>query len=206
MIALLLTGHRPETKEALTGYYLIEAKDLNEAILVASRIPGAARQLIERIVLEGVEAAERIPDDQVSGRKARHPLVESALIGGEAMRDQIPERLRLADRREHVGRLLDWLRETGRLERTVVVLMSDHGEMLGERGLWYKMAFFEPAARVPLIASVPGRFAARRVFMVETQIAGRGSWRAAFGVVQSPRARAPGRRRQPVSARRASQG
>ena len=36
-----------ETKEVLGGYYLIEAKDLNEAILVASRIPGAARGCVE---------------------------------------------------------------------------------------------------------------------------------------------------------------
>jgi choline-sulfatase len=45
----------------------------------------------------------------------------------------------------------------------VVVFTSDHGDMLGERGLWYKMAPFEPSIRVPLIVRAPGRIAAGRV-------------------------------------------
>jgi choline-sulfatase len=44
-----------------------------------------------------------------------------------------------------------------------VMLLADHGDMLGERGLWYKMSFFEPACRIPLIVHAPHRFAARRV-------------------------------------------
>jgi choline-sulfatase len=43
------------------------------------------------------------------------------------------------------------------------MLIADHGDMLGERGLWYKMSFFEPACRIPLIVHAPGRFAACRV-------------------------------------------
>ena len=48
-------------------------------------------------------------------------------------------------------------------EDTIVILTSDHGEMLGERGLWYKMSFFEGASRVPLVVASPGRFEPRRV-------------------------------------------
>ena len=45
----------------------------------------------------------------------------------------------------------------------MVILTSDHGDMQGERGLWYKMSFFEGSARVPLVVSAPGRFAPSRV-------------------------------------------
>jgi choline-sulfatase len=44
-----------------------------------------------------------------------------------------------------------------------VIFASDHGDMLGERGLWYKMTFFEWSARVPLIFHAPQRFAPQRV-------------------------------------------
>ena len=61
-----------------------------------------------------------------------------------------------------LGRLLGALDATG-LGDTVVLFLGDHGEMLGERGLWYKMSFFEGACRVPLVVSAPGRFAPGRV-------------------------------------------
>ena len=64
---------------------------------------------------------------------------------------------------DQLGRLMAALRSCGLAENTIVILTSDHGEMLGERGLWYKMSFFEGAARVPLVVASPGRFAPRRV-------------------------------------------
>ena len=63
----------------------------------------------------------------------------------------------------NVGRLMKALEETGLAEKTIVVVLADHGEMLGDKGLWYKMSFFENSARVPLIVHAPGRFAPRRI-------------------------------------------
>jgi choline-sulfatase len=62
-----------------------------------------------------------------------------------------------------IGQLLAALDATGKLDDTVVVFTSDHGDFLGERGLWYKMSFLEPSAHVPLIIWAPTLFAARRV-------------------------------------------
>ncbi len=64
---------------------------------------------------------------------------------------------------DQVGRLLAALKSAGVEHDTVVILTGDHGDMLGERGLWYKMSFYEWAARVPLVVYAPGRFAARRI-------------------------------------------
>jgi choline-sulfatase len=64
---------------------------------------------------------------------------------------------------DQVGMLLAALEEARFADNTVVMLLADHGDMLGERGLWYKMNFFEPACRIPLLVHAPGRFAARRV-------------------------------------------
>ncbi|HEX8614027.1 MAG TPA: choline-sulfatase [Telluria sp.] len=64
---------------------------------------------------------------------------------------------------EQIGVLLRALHDSGQAGNTIIVLTSDHGDMLGERGLWYKMNFFEPSARVPLIVHAPQRFKANRV-------------------------------------------
>ena len=64
---------------------------------------------------------------------------------------------------EWTNRLMSTLNALGEAEDTVVVLLADHGDMLGERGLWYKMNFFEDSARVPLIVHQPSRFKPRRV-------------------------------------------
>lgn len=64
---------------------------------------------------------------------------------------------------DQIAAVLETLEETGLAGDTIVLLVGDHGEMLGERGLWYKMNFFEDSARVPMVIHAPGRFAPGRV-------------------------------------------
>jgi choline-sulfatase len=62
-----------------------------------------------------------------------------------------------------IGGILDTLQRIRALDRTTIVFCADHGDMLGERGLWYKMAPYERATRVPLIIAPAGARGARRV-------------------------------------------
>jgi len=55
-----------------------------------------------------------------------------------------------------VGDIVKTLKEANQYDNTLIIVTSDHGDMLGERGLWYKMNFYEHSARVPLIISGPG--------------------------------------------------
>lgn len=87
---------------------------------------------------------DAVTDDQV--RAARH-----AYYGAISFVD------------EQIGSVLETLADTDLAEDTIILLIGDHGEMLGERGLWYKMNFFEGGARIPMIVAAPGRFAPRRV-------------------------------------------
>jgi choline-sulfatase len=58
---------------------------------------------------------------------------------------------------EKIGELLDALDETAQLENTVIMHISDHGDMNGEHGMWRKSNFYEASARVPLQVVWPGR-------------------------------------------------
>jgi choline-sulfatase len=56
-----------------------------------------------------------------------------------------------------IGRVLDRLHDQGLAENTLVVYASDHGDQIGERGLWWKHTFYDDSVKVPLILSWPGR-------------------------------------------------
>ena len=108
-----------------------------------------------------------LPEDQLDphSRRVRH-------VCDLGRYRQTEERVRNARRAyygeisyvdDKVGQLLNALEVCGLADNTIVIFTSDHGEMLGERGLWYKMTFFEWAARVPLIVAAPNRFGPRRI-------------------------------------------
>lgn len=64
---------------------------------------------------------------------------------------------------EWTGRLMETLHGLGLADDTVVILLSDHGDMLGERGHWYKCSFHEGSARIPLVIHAPQRLRPGRV-------------------------------------------
>jgi len=64
---------------------------------------------------------------------------------------------------EEFGRIIKKLDELGLRENTIILYTSDHGEMLGEHGIWYKNSFYEGSVRVPFIWSFPKRLPKGRV-------------------------------------------
>lgn len=87
-------------------------------------------------------------------------------------RDHSPEQLRRARAAyyglvsyvdDKLARLRACLEEQDLARSTVVIHTSDHGEMLGEHGLWRKSTFYEQAARVPLQIAGPGIVSGRRI-------------------------------------------
>ncbi len=114
---------------------LYDASDVDMPAHVLER---AGQDPFSQRLMDGIEAsAVSVSDEEV--RNARH-----AYYANTSYFDS------------KVGELVATLEEAGQLDNTVVIVTSDHGDMLGERGLWYKMNFFEHSARVPLIMAGPG--------------------------------------------------
>lgn len=60
---------------------------------------------------------------------------------------------------DKIGEILQVLDDTR--QEAIIVFVSDHGDMLGERGLWFKMSFYDGSSRVPLMICAPGMPAGR---------------------------------------------
>lgn len=71
---------------------------------------------------------------------------------------------------DKVGALMDVLEKTKFCDNTIVIFTTDHGDMLGERGMWYKKAFFDWSAKVPLFFYAPKIFQSRRVDAVTSLV------------------------------------
>ncbi|WP_413726782.1 choline-sulfatase [Sodalis sp. RH16] len=126
------------------------------------------RRYLERyreqdIDLPRVSAAD-VADDPHSRRlRSMYQMTDGLLSQQQIRRARHAYYGALAYVDDQFGQIKETLAATGLAEDTVTIVLSDHGEMLGERGLWYKMNFYEGAARVPLIVHAPGRFAPRHI-------------------------------------------
>jgi arylsulfatase A-like enzyme len=60
-----------------------------------------------------------------------------------------------------IGRIVQHLKQTGQYDRTLIVVTSDHGEMLGEHHVWGKEIYFDPSFKLPLVIRDPKRDGAR---------------------------------------------
>ncbi|MFC4427297.1 choline-sulfatase [Deinococcus navajonensis] len=108
-----------------------------------------------------------IPPPSAPGQalNAMHPYNQWIQVHHEADRFPLDEREITQARRAYyaavsyvdqlVGQLLDELERLG-LDDTLIVFTSDHGEMLGQHGMWFKRTFYDGAAKVPLILALPG--------------------------------------------------
>lgn len=134
----------------------------------------------EDLLLRYAERLEAVPmPNYVAGELDGKPATQARCHGGaygtpgyypaDAMSPEDHRWLRAAywamcdliDRQ--VGRMLAALEASGQAENTIVIFMSDHGEMLGDHGIYLKGPFFyDPAVRVPLIVSWPGHIAPAR--------------------------------------------
>jgi choline-sulfatase len=128
----------------------------------------APRRYVERFWdLERDEPTDRLTEPRVGheGDTVDHPMtvgaVEGFQTGDIAPRDQQRARACYFACVEYLddllGRFLDELERDGLLSDTVVVYASDHGELAGEHGLWWKHTWHEAAARIPMIVQTPAQ-------------------------------------------------
>jgi len=96
---------------------------------------------------------------------------------------------------EQIGLVLSALEQTGQADDFLILYTSDHGEMVGERGLWQKTCFYEESARVPMIVAGPEIKAGRTVnantshldmFPTLVGLAGLPAAKSSYGVDLSP--------------------
>jgi arylsulfatase A-like enzyme len=116
----------------------------------ASKFAGKIREPITRLD----ELAEKPPIQRMFRDHYAKMLERNYGIDYESMRQRFYGLINLVD--HNVGKLLQTLDELGRRGDTVVIFVTDHGESLGDHGMWGKCMFYDSCARVPLLVAGPG--------------------------------------------------
>ena len=118
----------------------------------------------EKIDLPAVPALSAAERDAHSERIHQHYSIGAVEVGDDDIRRTRHGYYACIDYVDSkIAELRRVLEETGLAENTILVFTSDHGDMMGERGLYYKKCFFEWAMRVPMIFWAPGRLEPRHV-------------------------------------------
>lgn len=120
------------------------------------------REYLERYVEQDIELPDHAPEELDEKTAVQRAAATEAPYGGATMNADDHRLIRAAyyamidHLDDQIGRLLDALTSTGQRDDTLVIFSSDHGEMLGDHGLYKKGPYFyDPAIRVPLIFSWP---------------------------------------------------
>ena len=124
----------------------------------------AYRTCAEMLELYPVDKIE-LPEFPEGWRTAEHPVLYMSRYQRDCMQP-IPDQRVALDRAAYfgmiteidqmLGELLEALEATGQLDNTVIIFTSDHGDMMGEHGFFYKNAPYDGCARVPLVIAGPG--------------------------------------------------
>lgn len=117
----------------------------------------------EAIDMPKVTAAQVSSDPHSDRLRAMYQLTDNLLSDDHVRRARHAYYGALSYVDDCFAQIITTLKETALYTNTIVIITSDHGEMLGERGLWYKMNFFEGASRIPLIVYGPALFPSRRI-------------------------------------------
>ena len=121
-------------------------------------------------------APGKLPQPAAAGERAVHPVIEAAFsrrdrsplsigfdLSWESMSVDDTQSLRavylglVSEVDAQIGRLIESLKSSGQFDETLIIVTSDHGEMLGDHCIWGKECFYEPAFHVPLIIRDPRR-------------------------------------------------
>ena len=111
--------------------------------------------------LDEIERPATVPDDLAdvpgSERYANNQRVHQWVLESDSWEEGVQAYLAsIAFADVMLGRLLDALDASGRSDDTVIVMFSDHGYHLGEKGQWRKYTLWEDSTHVPLIVVAPG--------------------------------------------------
>jgi len=140
---------------------------LNRYVKGARVAPNAEGKFIKETVDNAIDTLGQLPPDRpfcaylyaVEPHRpyARHKGFEF----GASLNDLYDGEIAFTD--HHLGRLFDWLEQSGRMQNTMIVIMADHGESFGERGVYrHSSQLFNDQTHVPMIVYVPGQ-SSRRV-------------------------------------------